>query len=129
MSRITIAAAALLLAGATPLWAQSASGSSESSTFFAFQVDKEAQVKVPARPQFPERLRADGIGGEVLVQFVVDERGAPMMDTFKVLRSTHALFTDAVRRAVGSTSFHPAETQGRKVKQLVQQPFVFRLER
>jgi hypothetical protein len=42
-----------------------------------------------------------------------------------VLRSSHALFGDAVRSALPDMRFTPAEVNGRKVKQLVQQPFAF----
>jgi protein TonB len=47
--------------------------------------------------------------------------------TIKVIRSTHPLFTNAVREALLAIRYHPAEIGGRKVSQLVQQPFNFRL--
>ena len=47
--------------------------------------------------------------------------------TFKVITSTHDLFAASVRRALPAMRFLPAEVGGRKVKQLVQQPFVFNL--
>jgi outer membrane biosynthesis protein TonB len=50
------------------------------------------------------------------------------MRTFKVLRSTHDLFTQSVRNALASWRFHPAEIAGRKVKQLVQMSFPFTLK-
>jgi protein TonB len=59
------------------------------------------------------------------VQFIVDEQGQADMSSFKVLRSTHSAFTESVRRAVSETKFIPADAQGRKVRQLVQQPFRF----
>ena len=70
-------------------------------------------------------MRGANIEGQVLVQFVVDERGMAQMSTFKVLKSTDNELTTSVQRAVSSMTFYPAETQGRKVKQLVQQPFRF----
>jgi periplasmic protein TonB len=44
------------------------------------------------------------------------------------VQTTHAEFSDAVRRTVATMAFFPAEVSGRKVKQLVQQPFRFRLD-
>ena len=49
------------------------------------------------------------------------------MRTFEVIRSDHDAFTTAVRNALPSMRFFPAEVGGRKVKQLVQQPFTFSL--
>ncbi|MDB4887315.1 MAG: TonB family protein, partial [Gemmatimonadetes bacterium] len=76
---------------------------------------------------YPPELRAAGVEGEVLAQFVVDQTGAVMLDTYKVLKSSHAQFTDAVRAALATLRFEPAQVGGRKVKQLVQQPFTFSL--
>jgi protein TonB len=70
-------------------------------------------------------LKAGGIEGEVLAQFVVDTTGRAEAGTFKVLKSSHELFTVAVRNALPSMRFLTAEVGGRKVKQLVQQPFTF----
>jgi hypothetical protein len=44
-----------------------------------------------------------------------------------VLKSTHDLFTAAVKEVVLRYKFTPAELAGRKVKQLVQLPFEFRV--
>ena len=44
---------------------------------------------------------------------------------FRGLKSSHELFPAAVRNALPSMRFLPAEVGGRKVKQLVQQPFTF----
>jgi len=46
-------------------------------------------------------------------------------DTFKVLKSTHDLFTQAVRQTLPQMRYSPAVVGGRKVRQLVQTPFVF----
>jgi periplasmic protein TonB len=94
-------------------------------TFFDFQVDQPVRVKTARPPVYPERLRGANIEGQVLVQFVVDERGMAQMSTFKVIKSTDNELTTSVERAVSSMTFFPAEMQGRKVKQLVQQPFRF----
>jgi protein TonB len=67
------------------------------------------------------------VEGEVLAQFVVDTTGRADMSTFKVLKSSHELFTQSVRNVLPNMRFYPAEIGGRKVKQMVQQPFTFAL--
>ncbi len=106
--------------------AQSAAPSSATEqTFFDFQVEQAVRVKTVRTPVYPDRLRAANVDGQVLVQFVVDEHGMAQMSTFKVLKSTDNELTESVKRAISETAFFPAETGGRKVKQLVQQPFTF----
>ena len=99
--------------------------------FFEFQVEKPAQ-QVPGvgnPPAYPDILRSANVAGQVIAQFVVNEDGKADMSTFKALESDHELFTAAVKRALPSFRYIPAETGGRKVKQLVQQPFQFALQR
>jgi protein TonB len=96
--------------------------------FFEFQVEKPAQQISGNPPQFPDILRSANVAGQVIAQFVVNEDGKADMSTFKALESDHELFTAAVKRALPSYRFIPAETGGRKVKQLVQLPFQFSLQ-
>ena len=73
-------------------------------------------------------MRDGNIEGEVLARFIVDTTGLPEMRTFRVLRSTNTDFVAAVREALPSMRFVPASlTNGRKVPQVVQMPFVFSL--
>jgi hypothetical protein len=95
-------------------------------TFFEFQVDKQAMpVADNPRPVYPPSLLASRVEGEVLAQFTVGTDGRAEMSTFKVLKSTDPLFTDAVRHVLASDRFSSAEMLCRKVKQLVQMPFQF----
>ena len=98
--------------------------------YFDFQVEKPV-VMAPGAPgpQYPDMLRTAGIEGTVLAQFVVDTTGRAEMSTFKVLKSDNDLFSNAVKNALQRMRFLPAEVGGRKVKQLVQQPFQFSLNR
>jgi protein TonB len=103
---------------------------SNEQTYFEFQVEKQvAPAPGNAAPRYPDMLRSANVEGEVLVQFVVDTTGRVEMPSFKVLKSSHDLFTNAVRQALSTMRFYPAEIGGRKVKQLVQQPFNFTLTR
>jgi TonB family protein len=98
--------------------------------YFEFQVEKQASpYSGNPRPLHPDMLRSANIEGEVLAQFVVDTTGRADMTTFKVLKSSHDLFTNAVRSTLPNMRFYPAEIGGRKVKQLVQMPFQFTLTR
>jgi periplasmic protein TonB len=98
--------------------------------YFEFQVEKPV-VPMPgsAAPRYPEILKSAGVEGEVLAQFVVDTTGKAEMSTFKTLKTSHELFTSAVRAALPGMRFLPAEVGGRKVKQLVQQPFQFTIQK
>lgn len=99
-------------------------------TYFEFQVEKQvAPAPGNPGPRYPDMLRSANVEGEVLVQFVVDTTGRVEMNSFKVLKSSHDLFTNAVRQALSTMRFYPAEIGGRRVKQLVQQPFNFTLTR
>ncbi|GAB1341051.1 TonB family protein [Gemmatimonas sp.] len=98
--------------------------------YFDFQVEKPVVMAPGAQgPAYPDMLRTAGIEGQVLAQFVVDTTGRAEMSTFKALKSDNDLFTTAVKNALQRMRFLPAEVGGRKVKQLVQQPFQFSLNR
>lgn len=98
--------------------------------FFEFQVEKPVQA-LPggAQPRYPDILRQAGVEGEVLAQFVVDTSGRAEMVSYKVLKTTHELFGNAVKNALPGMRFIPAEVGGRKVRQLVQQPFTFAISK
>jgi TonB family protein len=98
------------------------------TVYFDFQVEKPvAPAQGTAFPRYPDILRSASVEGQVVVQFVVDTTGQIDGTTFKVVTSSHALFTASVRNAIPAMRFTPAEIRGVKVKQLVQQPFVFNL--
>ena len=100
----------------------------DNQTYFEFQVEKQVSP-FPGNPapRYPDMLRSANVEGEVLAQFVVDTTGRADMSQFKVLKSTHDLFTNAVRASLPNMKFYPAEVGGKKVKQLVQMPFQFSL--
>ena len=98
--------------------------------YFEFQVEKAAGPRPGnSAPRYPDILREAKIEGEVLAQFVVDTLGHPDMDTFKVLKSTHDLFTNTVKESLPNMAFSPALVGGRPVKQLIQMPFQFNLNK
>lgn len=78
-------------------------------------------------PAYPAMLRTQGTEGRVVVRFVVDTTGRVEEGSIEVVESAHDLFAAAVRRALAGARFAPAEHGGRRVRQLVQQPFVFEI--
>jgi protein TonB len=102
----------------------------QSQTYFEFQVEKPVvQAPGSSAPRYPEILKSAGVEGEVLAQFVVDTTGRAENGSFKVLKTSHELFALAVKNALPGMKFLPAEVGGKKVKQLVQQPFVFAIQK
>jgi TonB family protein len=91
------------------------------------EVDQRASLKqgqtvdVP----YPPPLFAEGVSGRVVAEFVVDTTGKVEEGTFGIVASTHQLLSDAVQLALRGVRFSPAVLKGRRVRQLVQQPFDF----
>lgn len=99
-------------------------------TYRADQVERQvALVPGSAPPRYPELLRSSGVEGQVVAVFVVDEAGRAEGDSIRFVHSDNSLFEDAVKQALGRMRFVPAELGGRKVRQLVQMPFLFKLAR
>ena len=65
----------------------------------------------------------------MLVRFVVDTTGRVERGSVQVVSSSNELFTASVRSALPSLRFRPASAGGRLVRQLVELPFEFALER
>jgi protein TonB len=98
------------------------------SVFLESQVDNPVAFDVAsAAPAYPDSLRRNGVEGQVVAQFVVDTTGRVEVASFVLIESTHGRFTESVRHALPNMLFRPAELNGRKIKQLVQIPFVFKI--
>jgi TonB family protein len=93
----------------------------------ATDVDSIARVLESAVPAYPATLLAQKIEGKALVQFVVDTMGLVDTLSFAVIEATHGEFAEAVRAVLPAMRFTPALVASRKVKQLVRQPFLFRI--
>ena len=98
----------------------------EDGALYESQVEKPVALATgsPA-PRYPDILRQAGVSGEALVSFAVNANGTADTASFKVIRTTHELFATAVKKVLPEMRFTPAEAGGRKVKQLVEQPFTF----
>src|SRR5689334_917041 len=109
--------------------AQSGTPNPRDTTFFvAEQVDRPAQAAPGFQdpPRYPRALEKRPIDGSVKVSFVVDTTGQVDMNSVKLVRSTDAAFFRSVMDALPHMAFVPAQFQGRKVRQRVEQTFMFR---
>ena len=88
--------------------------SAATGVYFEFQVEHPArELEGSCVALYPDSLRAAGKKGEVVANFVVDTAGRPEAQTFKVVRSSHDLFTRAVRDALSCMGSTPATLRGR----------------
>lgn len=93
------------------------------------QVDRAVQMTRAATPRYPDALKSVSVEGQVQVRYIVDARGRVEPGSIQVLSTTHKLFAEAVREALLNSRFRPAEAGGHPVRQLVEQPFIFKLDR
>jgi len=98
-------------------------------TYTEFEVEEHVTPISGTNPSYPESMRSSGAEGEVHAQFVVNENGRAEPGTFKVLNSPNPAFTQAVKDALPRMRFRPAKIGKTSVSQLVQQAFVFKLDR
>jgi hypothetical protein len=93
------------------------------------EVDSTAALDPTAvGPEYPTELMEQGIQGVVYAQFVVDSTGYADTLTMQVLEQVHPQFVAAVRKALPQMHYKPALFAGKRVPQLVQQAFVFRIQ-
>jgi periplasmic protein TonB len=93
------------------------------------QVDQVVVPIVNANPEYPSRLRNAGVTGTVQVRFIVGANGRVETSSIKIVSTPHPDFVEGVRRALQNARFKAAEKGGTKVRQLVEQSFVFQLDR
>ena len=100
-------------------------GPVEAQVFLEAQVDDPPVIITPGPMRYPEMLKAAGIAGRVVVQFVIDTSGHPEPESFKVLSTPHPGFTNAAREIVVKSVYHPGKVHGQPVRIMVQQPINF----
>ena len=98
--------------------------------FSALEVDSTV-LRSPesAAPFYPAELLALNVEGMVRARYVVDTSGRVDSTTFEIVDATHPAFAHAVLSAAPRMRFRPAMAAGRKVPQLVEQTFEFRVAR
>ncbi len=111
------------------VWQHMPDSTRRTPVYYEYQVLKSAtQIEGTGSPVYPAELRAARVQGQVIGQFVVNEKGLVRPRTFKALSTTNEAFVAAVVAALPKMRFVPAEKDARKVQQIVQQAFIFRVE-
>jgi TonB family protein len=98
------------------------------SVFTILEVDSAVvRSQSSAAPAYPMELLTKKIEGVVIARYVVDTTGFADTTSFVVVRSTHPGFIAAVREALPYMRFSPAKIGTMRVRQLVEQPFTFKI--
>lgn len=102
------------------------SGSNSLAVLSSEQVDRQAEpLAGTLAPHYPDALRTIGLEGTVVARFVVDSAGRVEAGSFVVVGSANSLFVAAVETALLHARFRPAESNGVRVRQLIEQSFTF----
>ncbi len=98
------------------------------SVYSILSVDESAsRVEGSAAPLYPTLLLQHGVEGSVIARFVVDSTGRSEESTIEILESSRPEFAESVREALTMMRFSPGVVAGRKVRQLVEQRFLFHI--
>jgi outer membrane biosynthesis protein TonB len=98
------------------------------SVFTELDVDSAVvRSQSSAAPAYPLDLLSKHVEGTVVARYVVDTTGFADTTSFEVIRSTNPEFIRSVRDALPYMRFSPAKIGSHKVRQLVEQPFTFRI--
>lgn len=93
------------------------------------EVDSTAALDPDAEgPVYPPDLMQAGVQGVVYAQFVVDSTGLADTLSMQILEKVQPQFVQAVKHALPRMKYKPAVFAGKRVNQLVQQAFVFRIQ-
>ena len=103
-------------------------GGLDSMAFIAANVDRVAESDgANPKPAYPVDLLNRLVEAQFSVYFVVDTTGRIDTTTIEVPPSVDRRFAQAVRDVLVRWHFLPAEIRGRRVRQLMEQPFQFRI--
>ena len=101
---------------------------SEDSVYSVLDVEESAvRTEGSAAPIYPPELVKASVEGAVLTRYVVDTTGYADSATIQVLRSTHPAFVSAVLEALPRMRFSAASVHGKRVRQIVEQNFEFKI--
>jgi len=99
------------------------------SVFTQLEVDSTvSRYPGSASPAYPVEMLKQGVQGSVVTQYVVDTTGFADTTSLKIMSTTHEQFSNAVRAALPYMRFFPAKVGSKKVRQLVEQEFSFKIE-
>jgi TonB family protein len=106
-------------------------GVDPNQTYTANAVDRIAEVRDRAavartmQRLYPSHLRDAGVGGRVVVTFVVDANGRVEPGSIRINSAPHPDLAEQTRRALVDIRFRPAQKGNRNVRQLVTMPIVW----
>jgi TonB family protein len=99
------------------------------NVYTSFEVDNAVQFSYgSAVPQYPPDLLARRVPGKVTVRFVVDTSGVADVQSLQIIDASDPQFAASVRDALPRMKFQPARLNGKRVRQLVEQPFRFNID-
>jgi len=88
-------------------------------------LDNPPSARFRAAPVYPFEAKREGLRGEVLVEFTVNERGEVLSP--RVVSSSSPVFEQATLRAVSKWIFEPGRKDGRPVRFRMSVPVIFSL--
>ena len=74
---------------------------------------------------YPRLLQDAGIGGTVVMQFVIEPDGTVDMSSAKVLESSNEQLSEASMKAIERFRFRPGRYKGENVRVLIQMPITW----
>jgi len=78
---------------------------------------------------YPPLFREAGIGGEAVIEAVIDTAGRAERGSIRVVSASHALFAQPAMDLVAGALFRPGRLDGRAVRVRVRLPINFRVDR
>jgi TonB family protein len=105
--------------------AAAASGRSPGDAIDLSRLDQIPRPVLQGRPAYPVELRQNGVGGQAVVDFVVDATG--YVRNAYAASSTNPEFAQAAVDAVSQWSFNPGKKSGQNVNTHMQVPIVFQV--
>jgi protein TonB len=89
------------------------------------RLDNSPRTRFQAAPIYPFEAKQQGLHGDVIVEFLVDEHGEVREP--RVVSSSHRMFEESALRAVAKWKFEPGRQNGRVVRFKMAVPIVFKL--
>jgi TonB family protein len=90
-------------------------------------VEEEPELLSAPQPPYPELLHQRGIGGQVLMQAILDTSGRAERNSVRIIQSSNSAFDPGSRNWISQALFRPARVHGRAVRVLIQVPVDYRI--
>jgi protein TonB len=89
------------------------------------ELKNKSQVASMLSRYYPRMLQDAGIGGQTVMQFVIEKDGTVDPTTVKVVSTSHEQFADASSKVVEKFRFSPGRYKGQPVRVLIQMPITW----